>query len=164
VVKNKDATMQTDNPSLTEILKILADVYENKLPFNKVLGLRIDRLEPCNVRVVFDMKPELVGNYVHGVLHGGVVSSVLDATGGIVASIGVVEKLQTKPPDEIAQGISKVGTIDLRVDYLRPGLGQSFHANGTVMRSGRKVTVVRMELHNDADKLIAVGTGTYLVG
>jgi len=156
--------MQKENPSLTEILKILADVYENKLPFNKVLGLRIDRLEPGNVRVVFDMKPELVGNYVHGVLHGGVVSSVLDATGGIVASIGVVEKLQTRPPDEIAQGISKVGTIDLRVDYLRPGLGQSFHANGTVMRSGRKVTVVRMELHNDADKLIAVGTGTYIVG
>ena len=156
--------MQKKNPSLTEILKILADVYENKLPFNKVLGLRIDRLEPGNVRVVFDMKPELVGNYVHGVLHGGVVSSVLDATGGIVASIGVVEKLQTRPPDEIAQGISKVGTIDLRVDYLRPGLGKSFHANGTVMRSGRKVTVVRMELHNDADKLIAVGTGTYIVG
>ena len=156
--------MQADNPSLADILKILADVYENKLPFNQVLGLRIDRLEPGNVRVVFDMKPELVGNYVHGVLHGGVVSSVLDATGGIVASIGVVEKLQAKPPDEIAQGISKVGTIDLRVDYLRPGLGQSFHANGTVMRSGRKVTVVRMELHNDADKLIAVGTGTYIVG
>jgi uncharacterized protein (TIGR00369 family) len=156
--------MQKESPSLTEILKILADVYENKLPFNKVLGLRIDRLEPGNVRVVFDMKPELVGNYVHGVLHGGVVSSVLDATGGIVASIGVVEKLQTKPPEEIAQGISKVGTIDLRVDYLRPGLGQRFHANGTIMRSGRKVTVVRMELHNDTDKLIAVGTGTYIVG
>ena len=156
--------MQKENPFLTEILKILADVYENKLPFNKVLGLRIDRLEPGNVRVVFDMKPELVGNYVHGVLHGGVISSVLDATGGIVASIGVVEKLQTKPPDEIAHGISKVGTIDLRVDYLRPGLGQSFHASGTVMRSGRKVTVVRMELHNDQEKLIAVGTGTYIVG
>ena len=156
--------MQKETPSLTEILKILADVYENKLPFNKVLGLRIDQLEPDNVRVVFDMKPELVGNYVHGVLHGGVVSSVLDATGGIVASIGVVEKLQARPPDEIARGISKVGTIDLRVDYLRPGLGQSFHAAGTVMRSGRKVTVVRMELHNDTDTLIAVGTGTYIVG
>jgi uncharacterized protein (TIGR00369 family) len=92
------------------------------------------------------------------------VSSVLDATGGIVASIGVVEKLQTSPPDVIAQGIAKVGTIDLRVDYLRPGLGQYFYATGTVMRSGRKVTVVRMELHNDSEKLIAVGTGTYIVG
>ena len=149
---------------LDELLQILGDIYENKLPFNKILGLSIERLEPGNVRVVFDMKPELVGNYVHGVLHGGVISSVLDATGGLIASIGVVDKLQARPPDEIARGISKVGTIDLRVDYLRPGLGKSFHATGTVMRSGRKVTVVRMELHNDQEKLIAVGTGTYIVG
>ena len=57
-----------------------------------------------------------------------------------------------------------MGTIDLRVDYLRPGLGQWFYATGMVMRSGRKVTVARMELHNDLEKLIAVGTGTYIVG
>jgi uncharacterized protein (TIGR00369 family) len=153
-----------EKKSLTDMLKILADVYENRLPFNQVLGLRIVRMEPGSVRVSFDMKPELVGNYVHGVLHGGVISSVLDATGGIMASIGVVEKLTSRPPQEIALGISKVGTIDLRVDFLRPGLGRRFFATGTVMRSGRKVTVARMELHNDADKLIAVGTGTYIVG
>ena len=156
--------MPTEANSLHDNLKILADVYENKLPFNQVRGLKIDRMESGSARVVFDMKPELVGNYVHGVLHGGVISSVLDATGGIVASIGVVEKLQTRPPDEIARGISKVGTIDLRVDYLRPGLGEHFHATGVVMRSGRKVTVVRMELHNQKDILLAVGTGTYIVG
>ncbi|MCG6910630.1 MAG: thioesterase family protein [Deltaproteobacteria bacterium] len=156
--------MHAEKPSLSDMLKILADVYENKLPFNKVLGLRIERIEPDNVRVAFDMRPELVGNYVHGVLHGGVISSVLDATGGMVASIGVVKKLRTKPPEEIAEGIYKVGTIDLRVDYLRPGLGQSFYATGTTMRSGKKVTVARMELHNDLGKLIAVGTGTYIVG
>jgi acyl-coenzyme A thioesterase PaaI-like protein len=32
------------------------------------------------------------------------------------------------------------------------------------MRSGRKVAVVRMEMHNQDDLLVAVGTGTYLVG
>ena len=156
--------MHAENKSLNDTLKILADVYENRLPFNKVLGLKIDRMDPGSARVVFEMQPDLVGNYVHGILHGGVISSVLDATGGIVASIGVVEKLQTRPPDEIARGISKVGTIDLRVDYLRPGLGENFYATGVVMRSGRKVTVVRMELHNNKDILLAVGTGTYIVG
>ena len=156
--------MPTEANSLTDMLKILADVYENRLPFNKVLGLSIERMSSEGVRVAFGMKPELIGNYVHGVLHGGVISSVLDATGGIVASIGVVEKLQSSPPEEIALGISKVGTIDLRVDYLRPGLGKCFHATGAVMRSGRKVTVARMELYNELETLIAVGTGTYIVG
>ncbi len=156
--------MSENKPKLKNLLRILADVYEYKLPFNKILGLKIDQLEPDSVRVVFDMKPELVGNYVHGVLHGGVISSVLDATGGIMASIGVIRKLQAEPPAEIEKGISKVGTIDLRVDYLRPGLGERFYATGLIMRSGKKVTVVRMELHNDRDDLIAVGTGTYIVG
>jgi len=156
--------MEKDHSTLVSLLHILANYYEAKLPFNKLLGLRVDRLEPDHVRVVFDMKPELIGNPMHGVLHGGAISSVLDATGGIMASIGVIDRLQSKPPEDIEKGISKVGTIDLRVDYLRPGLGKQFYATGAIMRSGKKVTVVRMELHNDLEKLIAVGTGTYIVG
>ena len=156
--------MEKTKSTLISHLPILANMYETKLPFNKILGLRVDRLEPDRVCVAFDMKPELVGNYVHGVLHGGVISSVLDATGGIMASVGVIERLQSKPPEEIELGISKVGTIDLRVDFLRPGLGNHFLATGMAMRTGNKVTVVRMELHNDIEKLIAVGTGTYIVG
>jgi len=50
------------------------------------------------------------------------------------------------------------------VDYLRPGLGKCFYTTGAIMRNGKKVTVARMELHNDLEKLIAVGTGTYIVG
>jgi uncharacterized protein (TIGR00369 family) len=60
--------------------------------------------------------------------------------------------------------MSRVGTIDLRVDYLRPGRGDDFLATSEIMRSGNKVAVARMELYNNRDMLIAVGTGTYLIG
>ena len=59
---------------------------------------------------------------------------------------------------------SRTGTIDLRVDYLRPGRGEWFAARGRIMRAGRKVAVARMEMNNNAEKLIAVGTGTYMIG
>jgi len=52
----------------------------------------------------------------------------------------------------------------LRVDYLRPGTGKNFTAKGWILRTGNKVSVTRMELHNDQQELIAVGTGTYTVG
>lgn len=156
--------MSENKPRLENLLGMLADYYETKLPFSKILGLRVDLIEPDHARVAFDMKPELIGNPVHGVLHGGVISSVLDATGGIMASIGVIDRLQSKPPEDIEKGISKVSTIDLRVDYLRPGSGKQFYATGAIMRTGKKVTVVRMELRSDLEKLIAVGTGTYIVG
>ena len=55
-----------------------------------------------------------------------------------------------------------MGTIDLRVDYLLPGEGKIFNANGSVIRAGKRVTVCRMEMHNDKNECIALGTGTYL--
>jgi uncharacterized protein (TIGR00369 family) len=52
----------------------------------------------------------------------------------------------------------------MRVDYLRPGIGEWFDASGTVIRTGKRVAVTRMEMRDDQDRLIAVGTGTYIIG
>ena len=145
-------------------LQILTKLYEQKIPFNKVLGLQIESLETENVRVKFEMKEAFIGNYVHGILHGGVISAVLDTTGGLTASLGVLQKMAGRTAEEIGKSLTKIGTIDLRIDYLRPGKGNYFVAKGSIMRAGRRVSVTRMELHNDQDLLIAVGTGTYIVG
>lgn len=145
------------------MIRSIRNVYE-KLPFNHVLGLKIETLSEKDVCVGFSMKENLVGNYVYGILHGGVISSVLDVTGGLTATVGMLKKMESLPPDEIEKRVSKVGTIDLRIDYLRPGKGKYFKASGLLMRSGRKVSVTRMELYNEKKVLIAVGTGTYIVG
>jgi uncharacterized protein (TIGR00369 family) len=81
----------------------------------------------------------------------------------LVAFLGVQRKLRGKPVDEILERFTRIGTIDLRVDYLRPGTGQAFVARGFPLRTGNKVTVTRMELFNDSDELIAVGTAAYTV-
>ena len=155
--------MPTQSDKLDELLQILGDIYENRLPFNKVLGLHIVSLKPDLVKVAFDMTDSLIGNYVQGSLHGGVISSVLDTVGGLTATAGMIQKKVSRPKEEIAQNIAKVGTIDLRVDYLRPGKGSAFTSSASIMRIGKKVAVTRMELHNNHGRLIAVGTGTYLI-
>ncbi len=144
------------------ILTIIRDIYE-QLPFNHHLGLRVRRLARDGAGFDFAMRPELVGNFVHGILHGGVISSVLDATGGLIATISAIDRLRPLPDAEIRKSIARVGTIDLRVDYLRPGKGAHFHSSGAVMRTGRKVSVTRMELRNETDNLIAVGTAAYIM-
>jgi uncharacterized protein (TIGR00369 family) len=110
------------------------------------------------------MKKELIGNSVHGILHGVVISAVLDATGGMTATASAVERMQGLSASEIANWIARIGTIDMRIDYLRPGQGTEFVSTGIVMRTGRKVAVTRMELRNQENLLIAVGTGAYVVG
>jgi uncharacterized protein (TIGR00369 family) len=147
-----------------KIWKILRELYERKIPFNKVLGLKIESLKMEDVRIKFEMKDDFIGNYVQGILHGGVVSAVLDTTGGLAASMGVLQRIVGRTAEEIGKSLTKIGTIDLRIDYLRPGKGKYFIATGSIMRAGRRVSVTRMELYNDQNLLIAVGTGTYIVG
>ena len=140
-----------------------ARVFEERIPFNQVLGLRMERLGESDVVVRFDMRDELIGNFTRGNLHGGVISSVLDVVGGLVAFIALLRREGVQSLEDEADKFSRLGTIDLRVDYLRPGLGTTFSAKGFVLRAGRKVVVTRMELHNEEESLIAVGTGAYSI-
>jgi len=146
-----------------EALRRVHEIFSS-LPFNKVLGLEIASLDGEHPRIRFDMRPELIGNIHHGILHGGVTSAVLDVAGGLVAFMGLVKNLAHIPVAERMQRFARIGTIDLRIDYLRPGKGKWFEATGYTLRTGNKVAVARMELHNDTGELIAVGTGAYLVG
>jgi uncharacterized protein (TIGR00369 family) len=147
-----------------KLLQLLKEITEEKIPFNKLIGMKIETLDLDKIGIRFEMRPELVGNFTRGNLHGGVISSVLDVTGGMVAWTGIMKKMEGQSFDEISERFNKIGTIDIRVDYLRPGLGEYFIATGTTLRTGNKVSVTRMELHNDKGILIAVGTGTYVVG
>jgi uncharacterized protein (TIGR00369 family) len=149
--------------AVDEILNIIRDIIVEKIPFNKVLGLTVESLNIDQPSVRLAMREDLIGNFIRGSLHGGVISSTLDFMGGLVAFLSVLKTMQEQPVQAMAERFAKIGTIDLRIDYLRPGVGRHFIATGYVLRTGKKVAVTRMELHNDQRQLIAVGTGAYVV-
>jgi uncharacterized protein (TIGR00369 family) len=153
-----------DKIDLQEKLNLLRDIYENQMPFHRLLDIQIESLTPEKTTVRIDMREELIGNFVQRILHGGVISSVLDLTGGLIAFVEIIRQLEHLPADELRKRLARVGTIDLRVDYLRMGEGLFFTASGSVLRKGNKVAVIRTELYNNKELLIAAGTGTYLVG
>ncbi|WMS89231.1 thioesterase family protein [Pleionea litopenaei] len=147
-----------------ELVEQLAETFSQKVPFNKLLGLEFDQLDRDCCKVHFDNKPELVGNYIQGILHGGVIASAIDVAGGTMAALGLMQKNPESHPEELLDKLSRLGTIDLRIDYVRPGRGKRFETTAKILRTGNKVAVVRMELHNEENTLIALGTGTYLIG
>ncbi len=149
---------------LNGLFGFLKSFYEENLTFNKVLGIEMEELAIDRAVVSFKMKDELVGNSHMNILHGGVIAAVLDFTGGVVAQLSVIEQMKESSPAELTQRLVQMGTIDMRVDYIRPGKGESFKATGEVLRLGNKVAVTRTVLHNNEDILIAAATGTYLVG
>ncbi len=152
------------NTRFADNLKVLKDIYEKRMPFNRLLNIEIIRLELEEVQVRIDMRQELIGNFVREILHGGAISSVLDLTGGLIVSVKLLKQLENENDEEIARCMARLGTIDLRVDYLRAGKGEYFIASGALLRQGNRVAVTRTELHNDKKLLIAAGTSTYQIG
>ncbi|UPW20765.1 thioesterase family protein [Agarivorans sp. TSD2052] len=144
--------------------KAIADTFINQMPFNQLLGIELVEYSATGVTLKLAMDPKLIGNPIHGILHGGVTATILDVAGGMTAAAAAVQRLENLSSKELSVRMSKTGTIDLRIDYLRPGVGELFYASAEVIRSGNKVTVTRMELHNQEGTHIAFGTGTYLVG
>lgn len=153
--------MTTAHPSDRELLAEVRRIFAERIPFNRLLGVTIEELSFESAKVAFDFREELVGNFIRQSLHGGVISATLDLTGGLMAFVGAA-RAADGTPEERTMALSRVGTIDLRVDYLRPGAGSHFIATASVLRSGNKVTVARVELVNDEGDLIAVATGAYL--
>ena len=138
----------------------LRQTFEEAVPFNRVLGLKVESLDPDAPKLRFDMRPELIGNPRRQILHGGVIAAVLDVAAGFAIHLAVGRQRTEEP----AEGhFPTIGTIDLRVDYLRPGRGKFFIATGRVVRLGNRVAVAHMEMANDSGELIATGGAAYMV-
>jgi uncharacterized protein (TIGR00369 family) len=150
-----------DHPKTPEeFVSFINDIFE-KIPFNKILGLKVESIGPGCVKTVFEMRDELMGNFKRHMLHGGVISSAIDVTGGLAAVIGIQEKIPVEALETRIEKSFRMSTLDLRVDFLRPGLGKHFVVTAYVLRTGNKIAVARIELHNEQNELIAIGTGSY---
>lgn len=146
-----------------DIVSLIHEIFTEKVPFNEWLGLKIESISPNLVKTSFEMRHDLLGNSKRSMLHGGIVSSVLDATGGLAVFISILEKMQVKTLEETKRVARSFSTIDLRVDFLRPGIGKRFAVSAYPLRTGKKVVVTRSELHNEEKDLIAAGIASYLV-
>ena len=141
----------------------LVQIFQHRITFNQTLGLKIDSVRPGDVRATLPMRPELVGHFAYGRLHGGVISAVLDAMGGLAAMVGVAERHPHDNAQQVLHRFARLGTIDLRVDFLRPGLGRLFVATAEVTRLGGRVGSTQMRLVNDHGLLIATAAASFVV-
>lgn len=149
----------TTNPKpLRELIKAFTGI-----PFNKMLGLKLEELGPDYVVMSFEMKPDLIGNFLQGILHGGVISSVLDMAGGMMVMSKAIHKHPNATIEQLVDIVGKCSTIDLQVSFLSPGRGEHFLAKAWLIKSGNKISFTRMELLNQDNVVIAAGNGTYLV-
>ncbi|MBK7334204.1 MAG: thioesterase family protein [Betaproteobacteria bacterium] len=150
-------------PFEPEFVEGLVDIFENQMVFDRVIGLKVVSIAPERVTGRIEMRSDLVGHFAYRRLHGGVICTGLDA----MAGLAIMAALGARHMDEtIAQRLarfSRLGTIDLRVDYLRPGIGDRFDLSAEVMRIGSRVASARMEFRGADGTLLSTGTAAYIV-
>lgn len=131
--------------------EMLRQLIEEWVPFNKHLGMKVARYEPGKVRLELAFREEFIGDPMRRALHGGVLASLADAAGGMAVW------------SQASDANARVSTIDMRIDYLRPGKPEAVCVDATVLRQGNRVGVTEMRVfHPSAEsETIASGKGVY---
>jgi uncharacterized protein (TIGR00369 family) len=146
-----------------EFVNGLKAIFEDRIVFNRVLGLKIVHVLPTRTEGRIAMRDELIGHYSYNRLHGGVISACLDAMGGLAAMAALGARHMDDTPEHRLTRFAKLGTIDLRIDYLRPAIGEHFSLHAEVLRLGSRVASTRMEFRGADGKLLSTGAGAYMV-
>ena len=123
------------------------------LPHNVKLGIRMAEIAPGRCTMYVEFRPELVGDPSRGVLHGGVVTTLIDATAGAA--------VYTAVPTETA-----LATLDMRIDYLKPAEpDKRLYASAELYRLTRRIAFVRASAYqDDAENRVAHCAASFMVG
>ena len=140
-----------DERRLPNLARVVASFA--RLPHAQYLGMRCDEIGPQRASLSVPYHQRLIGNPRTGVLHGGVITAVLDTVGWLAIAALL--------PEETA-----IATLDLRIDYLRPAQpGQTIRATAQCTKITTSVAFARgVAYHESVDNPIAQLSGTYMLG
>jgi uncharacterized protein (TIGR00369 family) len=120
------------------------------VPFLPWLGVSVRRDEG-GLSSLLSFRPRIIGNPAVPAIHGGAIGALLEVAGAFEVMLG-----------HDTQVIPK--TVDVSVDYLRPGRPMDTFARARVLRSGRRVVNVAVEAWQDSpNKPVATGRLNLLV-
>ena len=141
----------------------LREIFEERIVFNRLLGLKLDGVRDDALHASLAMRDDLIGHFGLQRIHGGVISASLDALGGLAVMAASGAKHVDEPVMQRLMRFSKLGTIDLRVDYLRPGVQGPFAMHAQVLRLGSRVATTRSDFCDSTGQILATATAAYIV-
>jgi uncharacterized protein (TIGR00369 family) len=115
-------------------------------PYQRFLGIVFDRIGDGEVAIRLPFREEFLREDGSDWLHGGIISALIDIAG----DYAIMTKFNAGVP-----------TIDLRIDGLRPARSGDLVATGRVVKTGRRVSVADVEVHDAEGQLVAIGRGLY---
>ena len=156
-------TIQYEAPFEPAFIEALRQLVEEKITFNSVIGLKLTSVSAHVLTGRIHMRPDLVGHFSYNRLHGGVTSAALDTLGGLACMVNLTMKHLDETPEQRIARFLKIGTIDLRVDYMGPAIGEYFDVRAEALRVGSRIGYTQMSLRGPNGELLSTGSGAYIV-
>lgn len=127
-------------------------VFTDAIPHAAELGIEPVEAQGGVALLRLPWQERLVGNPETGVLHGGVITTLIDTVSGFAA----ITSLPSPQP---------IATLDLRIDYLRPASPrQDVFARAEAYKVTRQIVFVRASAYQDGpDDLVATAVGTFML-
>ena len=121
--------------------------------YGYISGLRLDRVAPGEAWSSLPYRPVFVGDTETGVLHGGVVTAMLDESCGMAVQLAL-------------DGTRAIATLDLRIDYQKPATpGLDIKAHSFCYRITRSIAFVRSTAYQESeDDPVATATACFVIG
>jgi len=120
----------------------------HRMPFNRVLGLRVTRLHADGVTIECAVRDEL--RNIAGLLHGGVTATMADAAVGIALA-------------RHFRGQRPATTVEMKISYLRPIADGKARARARLLRIGTNLCVGRVDVTGAGRELAATALVTYML-
>ena len=117
------------------------------VPYAKLLGLELGEITRGQATIHLTVRDQLKQN--QGVVHGGAIASLIDTA----AAFAVVTELDVG---------ERVTTTDLTIHYLRPLRSGRLSATARIVRGGRRLFVLSVEVTNDERALLATAVTSYI--
>jgi acyl-CoA thioesterase len=126
----------------------LKEIINGTSPFAEELGVEVTQFDPNECRCALDIKPFM--RNMHRSVHGGVIYSLADV------AMGVALYSRLNRPQQ------QCSTIEIKMNYLRPALGERLLCTARVIQKGRSIAVVEAEIA-DGEGLVAKALGTFAI-
>ena len=144
--------MASDFQLTPENIQMMKDVLIEHVPHARALGLTIKDAKRGESWLTIPYDKKLVGNAETGVIHGGVITAMLDNACGVAVQLALPERMS-------------IATLDLRIDYMKPATpGETLTGHAHCYKVTRNIAFVRgTAYHTDPTDPIATCVGTFML-
>src|SRR5438270_2566864 len=142
----------SSSPTTLSFEDLAEAIKGRRSDYGQISGLQLDRFAPREAWSSLPYRPVFVGDTLTGVLHGGVVTAMLDETCGMAVQLA-------------QDGVRSMATLDLRIDYQKPSTpGLDIKAHSICYRVTRSIAFVRATAYQESeDNPVATATACFML-